>query len=493
MNLSSVKLTDDDFTLLGKGLKFCPKSKSHDKLKIAEDTFKFSRRLRLKEYFSEKIENSQCNEENEEFNNPPFFNKKDSTFIPHAGRDLYLDLYIEAITEEILQSGKNSKRYSNISKAELSSLRKLSRNESIVIKKADKSNTIVIMNRCDYESEVLRQLNNQTYYEKVANDPSESIKQNISECIKELNNSNSSVTDQFDTFPTKMRTPVFYVLPKTHKTPDNSLPLHYPGRPIVSACNSPTENISKYIDYVLKPVMFNLPSFVKDTSDFISKVKGTSFKSKDTFLVTLDVSSLYTNIPHEDGVDACKYFLDKGTHVGKLSSDEVARLIKLVLENNHFKCGDNFYLQKMGTAMGSSMAPAYASLFMGKLEEDFLNACALKPTLWLRFLDDIFMIWDHSLEVLHSFINKLNKVHSDIKVTHTISQKSVSFLDINISKGESLDVCTDDFEKETSTHKYLDYTSCHHKKCKDSIPHSQAKRYRRIASDVSQLNSSLAE
>ena len=68
-------------------------------------------------------------------------------------------------------------------------------------------------------------------------------------------------------------------------------------------------------------------------------------------------------------------------HTSNLSIDEIASLIKLVLENNHFKFGDSFYLQKMGTAMGSSMAPSYASLFMGKLENDFLNARVLQPTL----------------------------------------------------------------------------------------------------------------
>ena len=142
----------------------------------------------------------------------------------------------------------------------------------------------------------------------------------------------------------------------------------------------------------------------------------------------------------------------------------------------------------MGTAMGSSMAPSYASLFMGKLENDFLNARGLKPTLWLRFLDDIFMIWDHS-----SFIDTINNFHPCIKFTHTISQRSVTFLDVKVSKEESLDICTDVFEKETNIHQYLDYTSCHPKKCKDSIPCSQAKRYRRITSDDNKFHSSLDE
>ena len=92
--------------------------------------------------------------------------------------------------------------------------------------------------------------------------------------------------------------------------------------------------------------MLNLPSFVKDTSDFITKIRGGRFKSKNTFLVTLDVSSLYTNIPHEDWINAYKYFLEKDMHTSNLSIDEMASLIGFVLENYHFKFGDSFYLQK---------------------------------------------------------------------------------------------------------------------------------------------------
>ena len=85
----------------------------------------------------------------------PFYNKSSSSFIPPTGRDVYLDFYITAITEDILQREKKRKFFSNISKSELSSLTKLSRDKSIIIKKADESNTIVIMNRDDYKTEVL--------------------------------------------------------------------------------------------------------------------------------------------------------------------------------------------------------------------------------------------------------------------------------------------------------------------------------------------------
>ena len=66
------------------------------------------------------------------------------------------------------------------------------------------------------------------------------------------------------------------------------------------------------------------------------------------------------------------------------------------------------------------MAPAYASSFMGKLEQVFLERRDLVPSVWLRFLDDIFMVWDHSLESLHSFIDALNPLsYNQIYIYYT--------------------------------------------------------------------------
>jgi hypothetical protein len=99
------------------------------------------------------------------------------------------------------------------------------------------------------------------------------------------------------------------------------------------------------------------------------------------------------------------------------------------------------------------------------------------------FLDDIFMIWDHSFEDLQQFLKAINSFHPNIKFTYTISPSSVSFLDVTVSKDKLLNVVTDVFVKETNNHQYLDYSSCHPQKCKDGIPYSQGKRYRRIISD----------
>ena len=147
----------------------------------------------------------------------------------------------------------------------------------------------------------------------------------------------------------------------------------------------------------------------------------------------------------------------------------------------------------MGTAMGSPMAPAYASLFMGKLEQDFLKSRSLAPSIWLRFLDDIFMVWDHSIESLHSFIDALNSFHPSIKFTYNISTKTVNFLDVTVSKSENLEFVTNVYVKSTNVHQYVEYSSCHPKSCKNGIPYSQGKRYRRIISNDKKFEESILQ
>ena len=105
---------------------------------------------------------------------------------------------------------------------------------------------------------------------------------------------------------TTPRTSQFYMLPKIHK-PDN------PGRPIVSACSCPTENISAYLDEVMAPFVKNLPTYVKDTNHALRIFDSFNFDESDArprFLFTMDIKSLYTVIPNNGGLEALTYYLD---------------------------------------------------------------------------------------------------------------------------------------------------------------------------------------
>ena len=102
--------------------------------------------------------------------------------------------------------------------------------------------------------------------------------------------------------PKKVCPARLYLLKKIHKNPMGI-------RPIVSSCDSATENISQFIDYWLQPIMKSLPSYLKDTLQLINELKEISVES-DTILVTVDVKSLYTYIPHDEGIAACKEALN---------------------------------------------------------------------------------------------------------------------------------------------------------------------------------------
>ena len=131
--MSSGSLTDDEFHLLDKGLRFCPKPKPHDVIKLAEETFKFSRRLRLKEFFAPDPEENETDDLDNESDEIPKVNKEQSSFVPPAGRDSSLDFNIEVVTHEILQ---NIKKYNcNLSAGELKALFDLSHDDKIIIKR----------------------------------------------------------------------------------------------------------------------------------------------------------------------------------------------------------------------------------------------------------------------------------------------------------------------------------------------------------------------
>ena len=95
--------------------------------------------------------------------------------------------------------------------------------------------------------------------------------------------------------PNPLRIPVFYTLTKIHKpTPV--------GRPIISGCDDPTERISAFVDHLLQPIAQIQPSYLKDTTDFINFIENTRLPPNTT-LVSMDVTSLYTNRPQEEGIN----------------------------------------------------------------------------------------------------------------------------------------------------------------------------------------------
>ena len=92
-----------------------------------------------------------------------------------------------------------------------------------------------------------------------------------------------------------------------------------------------------------------------------------------------DVTSLYTNIPHNEGLSACQTALNTCAHQSPPTQDLI-RLLDLILTLNDFQFNGNHYLQTKGTAMGTPVATSYANIFMGSFEQKmFLQNNGILP------------------------------------------------------------------------------------------------------------------
>ena len=260
-------------------------------------------------------------------------------------------------------------------------------------------------------------------------------------------------------------------------------------RPIVSSCNSITESISQFVDRWLQPHVTKLPSYLKDSTEFIHLIETTKLPT-NCFLASIDVSSLYTNIPHNEGIQSTLYYLKNDPeaykHPEQPTPEVITELMEMVLKNNVFEFNDNYYLQIQGTAMGTKMAPAYANLFMGKLEQELKAIGKPHILIWKRFIDDIFIIWSGSKTEFTTYMNKLNKVHNTIKFTHEISDKELTFLDVilykdnRFQKNNILDIRT--HIKPTNKQLYIHATSYHPPNTIAAISKGETKRYLRTNS-----------
>ena len=161
-----------------------------------------------------------------------------------------------------------------------------------------------------------------------------------------------------------------------------------------------------------------------------------------------------------------------GHPMGWMSS-LVWECLKMVLTMNNFDFAGRHYLQVGGTAMGTKVAPSFANTFMGWFEDIYVYTYHKQPHIWVRFIDDIFVIWLGSEEELHQFVEYLNNCLPSIKFEAEISTTSVNFLDVTVSITENGDIKTGLYTKPTDAHNYLSYQSCHPPTCRDSIPYSQ--------------------
>uniref|UniRef100_A0A8C5PJT7 Reverse transcriptase domain-containing protein n=1 Tax=Leptobrachium leishanense TaxID=445787 RepID=A0A8C5PJT7_9ANUR len=374
-NLSKRSLTAPELSILSKGLSFVP-SAPVDVFEWEVDQYKFGRSLRLAEFFGPS----------------PSLNVPGQTalglkscFDP-ISNNASIKTFLQTVNKEtstILR--KKFKSVGNLTGLERNAIKSLRSDHSITIRPADKGGGVVVLDYSYYREEILGQLTDTDTYELCHADPTVLFKKIIFEVV--ANALDRKLIDaQMKEFliVEYPRVPILYTLPKVHK--DGQRP---PGRPIVSAVGGLLEPLGQLIDRALKVPVMQLPYCLRDSSDLIEKIESISLP-EHTLFITIDVRSLYTIIPHDDGVEAARWVLENTTAVVEWDVEFVIELLRLSLRLNYFRFENKFYRQRRGMSMGAPMAPMYANAFMFLYETKHivpLFSDGLKA--YHRFIDDI--------------------------------------------------------------------------------------------------------
>ena len=94
-------------------------------------------------------------------------------------------------------------------------------------------------------------------------------------------------------------------MPKIHKRLHN-----VPIRPVITKSGYYAENISLFLDHDLQALAKAVKSYIKDTNEFLKKLRSLPKFPDRIILCTMDIVGLYANIPHEEGLSALEKRLE---------------------------------------------------------------------------------------------------------------------------------------------------------------------------------------
>ena len=300
----------------------------------------------------------------------------------------------------------------------------LRENEAIVVRRADKSNGYVILDRDDYRKKLKDVLSDGSKFRTITKNPCNDLKKKINSLITEATDANPDAR--------KFLTPVvgdyspgyIYGNVKTHK-PDNKV------RPIISQMTAPTYKTAKQLNNVIKKYL--PPGYMlRSTTEFIDLLEG---KSSEGNLYSLDVESLFTNVPVGRTIDIiCERVYNHSTIAPPPIPKHVLKklLLTCTTEVPFRDIDGKMYIQIDGVTMGSPLGPTFANFFMSEVETRALDNIDERPTVYGRYIDDIFLLCN---EVTLRLLKDEMTIISSLNFTYETSiNGKLPFLNVLVQK-----------------------------------------------------------
>lgn len=329
----------------------------------------------------------------------------------------------------------------------------LKNNEDIIVAKSDKGNSTILMLKQDYYSHINKMLEDENVYKLLNKDPTAKFQKEANIILKLLFDLEYISDFQLK----KMKklnciAPKLYGLRKTHKK-DVSF------RPVVCSLSCPSYEISVLIHNILSSVITTFHFNVKNSIEFVQFIN--QVKLPDNYeLISLDVVSLFTNIPKKLIIDIISSDWRYISSYTNMSKDMFLRLINFIFESSYFKFDNKFYKQLEGTAMGNPASPSLANLVMNFLVNSVLKKVSYHIPFVKIYVDDTSLAIPKNKK--KDILLEFNSFHKNLQFTmETEVDGKIPFLDVLLIRNTDNTISTDWYKKPSSSDRILNFLSSH--------------------------------
>ncbi|XP_071652732.1 uncharacterized protein [Temnothorax longispinosus] len=322
----------------------------------------------------------------------------------------------------------------------------------IIFTRADKGNTTVAMLKSEYMEKMSALLGDETTYSIIDRNPTRKIISTLVSLLTRWKNKKYITQQEYRSLHVSDGIlPRAYGLPKIHK-PD------CPLRIIVSSINTPLYDLASFLQKILHKSLPISGSSIKDSFTFFEKLNNKEFPP-EFVLFSLDVISLFTNVPTDLVIDSiCRQWNLIGPNT-KLPREEFVAAIKFVLDSTYFTFDNVIYRQTHGSPMGSPLSSDAAEIVMRDLENKALKRLKYIPPFYFRYVDDVASA--APLEFLQDTLNIFNFIHNRLQFTIEINNNNtLNFLDTTIIAANER-LIFDWYHKPTFSERYLSFFSSH--------------------------------
>ena len=314
-----------------------------------------------------------------------------------------------------------------LTKDEYRAVKEFCCNPDIVVRKADKSNRIVILDKTEYFDKLNAIVNDVRKFKILNKDPTEDLKRKLNQLLVAINLTTDDV--KFSKLVGHYEPGYLYGNAKIHKNLNNP-----PLRPVISQIGVPTYEISKSLKEILDKYLPKTYS-ISSTNEFIDIVRGVSGSG---LLASLDVESLFTNIPVLPTIEIVLNYAYNSPNLRPppIQRYHMKELLVMCTTQVAFRHPDgSIFQQTDGVAMGSPLGPLLANFYMADLEQKVLDDLgeARKPIIYCRYIDDIFLLVQ-SADILYKLREDFEK-NSVLKFCIEFErQRKINFLDVTVEK-----------------------------------------------------------